>query len=75
MPPLNRKIREAMDHILRATQPPGDLEPAEPAKRVILGFLQDGRRLLKALLVLGGSDLDDVGDSLPLVPQCPRGRG
>jgi hypothetical protein len=57
-------VRKVMEEVLRVTGPPLDLTWNQPAHGVILGYLQDGRRSLQALLVLGGSDLDDAGDGL-----------
>jgi hypothetical protein len=62
---LDRKVRQLMQEVLEVSEPSEGLElELEPRDKAILGFLKDARRMLKGLLVLAGSDLDDTGDGL-----------
>jgi hypothetical protein len=63
MPPVSRRLREALSEILRATNAEVP-SPDEPWHRAILGYFQQARLMLRALLVLGANDLDHAGEAL-----------
>lgn len=64
VPPLTRQIRQVMEAVLAATQLPDSFSWSTHAEGVIVGYLEKARRSMRALLILGGSDLDDAGDGL-----------
>ena len=66
MPPIPARIRNVVQGVLDATEPPRGGHPHFETwgHKAVWGYLLDSRRMLKALLILGANDLDDVGDGL-----------
>jgi hypothetical protein len=61
---LDRRTRRVIEDLLTTFEPPTERGTFTEQQLAVIGLFQGARRTAKALLILGGSDLDDAGDGL-----------